>query len=146
MRIGILTGGGDCPGLNAVIRAIVRKGIDEYGHAIIGFRDGWRGVLDNESLGETADAIPDTTARFAAGHIAPLAAEIDAKDPYTAGHSERVSRYASSIARQTLSGVAGISRLVIPNGVSASRSRSTSPTSLCSCSATRRAGSPARPW
>jgi ATP-dependent phosphofructokinase / diphosphate-dependent phosphofructokinase len=44
----VLTGGGDCPGLNAVIRAIVRKGIDEYGHAIIGFRDGWRGVLDNE--------------------------------------------------------------------------------------------------
>src|ERR671935_210668 len=47
MRIGVLTGGGDCPGLNAVIRAIVRKGIDRYGHAIIGFRDGWRGPLEN---------------------------------------------------------------------------------------------------
>jgi phosphofructokinase-like protein len=47
MRIGILTGGGDCPGLNAVIRAIVRKGIDRYGHAILGFRDGWRGPLEN---------------------------------------------------------------------------------------------------
>jgi 6-phosphofructokinase 1 len=47
MRIGILTGGGDCPGLNAVIRAIVRKGIDEYGLAVVGFRDGWRGVLEN---------------------------------------------------------------------------------------------------
>jgi ATP-dependent phosphofructokinase / diphosphate-dependent phosphofructokinase len=47
MRIGILTGGGDCPGLNAVIRAIVRKGIDRYGHAIVGFRDGWRGPLEN---------------------------------------------------------------------------------------------------
>ena len=47
MRIGILTGGGDCPGLNAVIRAIVRKGIDRYGHAMIGFRDGWRGPLEN---------------------------------------------------------------------------------------------------
>jgi 6-phosphofructokinase 1 len=47
MRIGILTGGGDCPGLNAVIRAIVRKGIDGYGHAILGFRDGWRGPLEN---------------------------------------------------------------------------------------------------
>jgi 6-phosphofructokinase 1 len=43
----VLTGGGDCPGLNAAIRAIVRKGIDEYGHAIIGFRDGWRGPLEN---------------------------------------------------------------------------------------------------
>jgi len=47
MRIGVLTGGGDCPGLNAVIRAIVRKGIDGHGHAIIGFRDGWRGPLEN---------------------------------------------------------------------------------------------------
>ena len=43
----MLTGGGDCPGLNAVIRAIVRKGIDAYGHAIVGFRDGWRGPLEN---------------------------------------------------------------------------------------------------
>jgi phosphofructokinase-like protein len=48
MRIGILTGGGDCPGLNAVIRAIVRKGEGVYGHEILGFRHGWRGVLDNE--------------------------------------------------------------------------------------------------
>jgi 6-phosphofructokinase 1 len=47
MRIGVLTGGGDCPGLNAVIRAIVRKGVDGYGHAILGFRDGWRGPLEN---------------------------------------------------------------------------------------------------
>jgi ATP-dependent phosphofructokinase / diphosphate-dependent phosphofructokinase len=47
VRIGVLTGGGDCPGLNAAIRAIVRKGIDRYGHAIVGFRDGWRGPLDN---------------------------------------------------------------------------------------------------
>jgi ATP-dependent phosphofructokinase / diphosphate-dependent phosphofructokinase len=47
VRIGVLTGGGDCPGLNAVIRGIVRKGIDRYGHAIVGFRDGWRGPLEN---------------------------------------------------------------------------------------------------
>jgi phosphofructokinase-like protein len=47
VRIGVLTGGGDCPGLNAVIRAIVRKGVDRYGHAIVGFRDGWRGPLEN---------------------------------------------------------------------------------------------------
>ena len=44
----MLTGGGDCPGLNAAIRAIVRKGIDVYGHAIVGFRDGWKGPLNNE--------------------------------------------------------------------------------------------------
>ena len=47
MRVGVLTGGGDCPGLNAVIRAIVRKGIDVYGHSIVGFHDGWRGPLEN---------------------------------------------------------------------------------------------------
>ena len=47
MRIGMLTGGGDCPGLNAVIRAVVRKGIDEFGDQLVGFRDGWRGVLEN---------------------------------------------------------------------------------------------------
>src|SRR3954452_13133914 len=47
VRIGVLTGGGDCPGLNAAIRAIVRKAIDRYGHAIVGFRDGWRGPLEN---------------------------------------------------------------------------------------------------
>jgi ATP-dependent phosphofructokinase / diphosphate-dependent phosphofructokinase len=48
MRVGMLTGGGDCPGLNAVIRAVVRKGEGVYGHQIIGFRHGWRGVLDGE--------------------------------------------------------------------------------------------------
>jgi 6-phosphofructokinase 1 len=48
-RFGVLTGGGDCPGLNAVIRAVVRQGIDVHGCEIVGFRDGWRGVLERES-------------------------------------------------------------------------------------------------
>ncbi|SEH14010.1 6-phosphofructokinase [Thermoleophilum album] len=47
MRIGVLTGGGDCPGLNAVIRAIVRRGVEHHGQSFVGFRDGWRGVLEN---------------------------------------------------------------------------------------------------
>ncbi len=46
MRIGVLTGGGDCPGLNAVIRAVVRKGVQVYGHEFVGFRDGWKGPLE----------------------------------------------------------------------------------------------------
>jgi 6-phosphofructokinase 1 len=50
MRIGVLTGGGDCPGLNAVIRGIVRKGINEHGHELVGFRYGWAGVLSNEAV------------------------------------------------------------------------------------------------
>jgi phosphofructokinase-like protein len=47
MRVGVLTGGGDCPGLNAVIRAVVRKGVGTYGFEFVGFRDGWRGPLEN---------------------------------------------------------------------------------------------------
>lgn len=49
MRIGVLTGGGDCPGLNAVIRAVVRKGVGVYNHEFVGFRDGWRGPLEGNS-------------------------------------------------------------------------------------------------
>ncbi len=49
MRIGVLTGGGDCPGLNAVIRAIVRKGVEGIGHEFVGYRDGWRGPLEGDS-------------------------------------------------------------------------------------------------
>jgi ATP-dependent phosphofructokinase / diphosphate-dependent phosphofructokinase len=49
MRIGVLTGGGDCPGLNAVIRAIVRKGIERYEQEFVGYHDGWRGPLENDS-------------------------------------------------------------------------------------------------
>lgn len=46
MRIGILTGGGDCPGLNAVIRAVVRKAHGVLGHEVLGFYDAWDGVLE----------------------------------------------------------------------------------------------------
>jgi 6-phosphofructokinase 1 len=56
VRIGVLTGGGDCPGLNAAIRAIVRKGVDRYGHAVLGFRDGWRGVLENSTVELTLES------------------------------------------------------------------------------------------
>ena len=47
MRIGVLTGGGDCPGLNAVIRAVVRKGIEGHGWDVLGFRNGWQGPLED---------------------------------------------------------------------------------------------------
>jgi phosphofructokinase-like protein len=49
-RIGLLTGGGDCPGLNAVIRAVVRKGINTHGHEFLGFRYGWAGVLSGDAI------------------------------------------------------------------------------------------------
>jgi ATP-dependent phosphofructokinase / diphosphate-dependent phosphofructokinase len=50
VRIGVLTGGGDCPGLNAVIRAIVRKGVQHYDYEFVGFRDGWRGPLEGVTM------------------------------------------------------------------------------------------------
>ncbi len=50
MRVGVLTGGGDCPGLNAVMRGVVRKAEVAYGDEIIGFRDGWKGVINNETV------------------------------------------------------------------------------------------------
>ncbi len=50
MRVGVLTGGGDCPGLNAVIRAAVRKGVTEYGVEFVGFRDGWKGPLEGLTM------------------------------------------------------------------------------------------------
>jgi 6-phosphofructokinase 1 len=56
MRIGVLTGGGDCPGLNAVIRAIVRKGVEQLDHEFVGYRDGWHGPLNGDS---TALGVPE---------------------------------------------------------------------------------------
>lgn len=56
-RVGVLTGGGDCPGINAVIRAIVRKGIEHYGFEIIGIRDGWKGFLELEVEPLTLDKV-----------------------------------------------------------------------------------------
>ncbi|MEP6625788.1 MAG: 6-phosphofructokinase, partial [Acidimicrobiia bacterium] len=56
MRIGMLTGGGDCPGLNAVIRAVVRKGVTVHGHSIVGFRHGWRGVIEGDVVDLDLDA------------------------------------------------------------------------------------------
>jgi len=50
VHVGILTGGGDCPGLNAVLRAVVRRGTQAHAAEILGFRDGWRGVLDDDTM------------------------------------------------------------------------------------------------
>ena len=62
VRIGVLTGGGDCPGLNAVIRAVVRKAERHYGDTVLGFKDGWRGLLDDEfevlTVGQMRGTLP----------------------------------------------------------------------------------------
>src|SRR5450631_2798127 len=57
MRVGILTGGGDCPGLNAVIRAAVRKGIFHHNDEFVGFIEGWRGVVENKTMPLTIETV-----------------------------------------------------------------------------------------
>ncbi|MSW95864.1 MAG: ATP-dependent 6-phosphofructokinase, partial [Actinobacteria bacterium] len=56
MRIGLLTGGGDCPGLNAVLRAVVRRGAKDYGHEFVGVRYGWAGFVDHNMVELTIDS------------------------------------------------------------------------------------------
>jgi phosphofructokinase-like protein len=63
VRIGVLTGGGDCPGLNAVIRAIVRKGERVYGDELIGFLDAWDGVMDRRTMALTVESMRGTLPR-----------------------------------------------------------------------------------
>ena len=57
MRVGVLTGGGDCPGLNAVIRAVVRKGVFHYRDEIVGFLEGWRGIIDDKTMPLNLDSV-----------------------------------------------------------------------------------------
>src|SRR5580704_10843634 len=57
MRIGMLTGGGDCPGLNAVIRAVVRKGVFHYHDEFVGFLEGWRGLIEDKSMTLDLDTV-----------------------------------------------------------------------------------------
>jgi ATP-dependent phosphofructokinase / diphosphate-dependent phosphofructokinase len=63
MRIGILTAGGDCPGLNAVLRAVVRKGQRHYGDEVLGFLDGYRGLMQDEYLALNVDLLRGTLPR-----------------------------------------------------------------------------------
>ncbi len=57
MRVGILTGGGDCPGLNPVIRGLVLAGAEQYDYEFIGFRDGWAGPSENLTMPLDPDSI-----------------------------------------------------------------------------------------
>ena len=59
MRVGVLTGGGDCPGLNAVLRAVTRKAISVYGHEVVGFRSGWLGPVEGTVTPLGLDAVEE---------------------------------------------------------------------------------------
>jgi phosphofructokinase-like protein len=83
MKVGILSGGGDAPGINAVIRAVVRKGIQHYGYDIVGIMDGWRGLLEGEFLSLDLDAASGLLTRggsiLGTSRINPLKHERGAK-------------------------------------------------------------------
>ncbi|MFO7281809.1 MAG: 6-phosphofructokinase [Thermoanaerobacterales bacterium] len=63
MRVAMLTGGGDCPGLNAVMRAVARKGETVYGDEIVGLRDGWRGAVENDVVPLSVESFRGTLPR-----------------------------------------------------------------------------------
>jgi 6-phosphofructokinase 1 len=81
MRVGLLTGGGDCPGLNAVIRAVVRRGLVQGGHSFVGFRHGWAGVLNDDAgeltLQSTAGILPRGGTILGTSRTNPFAAGED---------------------------------------------------------------------
>jgi 6-phosphofructokinase 1 len=81
MRVGLLTGGGDCPGLNAVIRAVVRRGLVQTGHSFVGFRHGWAGVLNDDAgeltLQSTAGILPRGGTILGTSRTNPFAAGED---------------------------------------------------------------------
>jgi ATP-dependent phosphofructokinase / diphosphate-dependent phosphofructokinase len=80
-RVGLLTGGGDCPGLNAVIRAAVRRGLADGEHSFVGFRYGWAGLLDDEAvelnLESTAGILPRGGTILGTSRTDPFAAGRD---------------------------------------------------------------------
>jgi phosphofructokinase-like protein len=80
-RVGLLTGGGDCPGLNAAIRAVVRRGLMDGGHSVLGFRHGWAGVLSDDAveltLQSTAGILPRGGTILGTSRTNPFAAGED---------------------------------------------------------------------
>jgi ATP-dependent phosphofructokinase / diphosphate-dependent phosphofructokinase len=84
VRVGLLTGGGDCPGLNAVIRAVVRRGLAEGEHSFVGFRHGWAGVLEDDAdeltLLSTAGILPRGGTILGTSRTNPFADGADGAD------------------------------------------------------------------
>ncbi len=116
MRVGVLTGGGDCPGLNAVIRAVVRTGTAESGYEFIGFRDGWRGPLEGDTIPLDVDAVRGILPRggtiLGSSRTNPLAPEAAA-----AGRSglERIRDNLASLGVDALVAIGGEDTLGVAN-------------------------------
>ena len=101
MRIGILTGGGDAPGLNAAIRAIVRKGTTAHGVEMLGFRDGWRGVMEGEVRELTKESVQGIL------HRGGTILGSSGADPYHEGGIERVRQTFADLALDGLIAIGG---------------------------------------
>jgi 6-phosphofructokinase 1 len=110
-RIGILTGGGDCPGLNAVIRAIVRKGVKVHGHEFFGFTNGWAGVLAGAGrpldLEATSGILPRGGTILGTSRTNPFAAEGPGVDGVRAGMESTGVEMLIPIGGEDTLGVAG---------------------------------------
>ncbi len=87
MRVGILTGGGDCPGLNAVIRAVTRKAISVYGYEVYGILEGWRGLLEkrtkNLGLGDISGILHRGGTILKSSRTNPLESDEHVKDCFS---------------------------------------------------------------
>ena len=90
-RIGIMTGGGDCPGLNAVLRAAVRTAEGKYGRTVLGYRHGWRGVVN----GDSADLTPATLH----GMLAVGGTMLGTSRYHPADHDGAINRALDTLAR-----------------------------------------------
>lgn len=84
MKVGILTGGGDCGGLNAVIKSIVWKGIKEYNYEFVGFLDGWKGALENNhrelTINDVIDILPEGGTMLGSSRTNPFSAGNNPED------------------------------------------------------------------
>jgi 6-phosphofructokinase 1 len=98
-RIGILTGGGDCPGLNAAIRAVVRKAVGEQGWEVVGFRDGWRGVMAGDVHELTFDSVAGIL------HRGGTILGSSGSNPY---HEDGVERIRAALGDLDLDGIVAI--------------------------------------
>jgi 6-phosphofructokinase 1 len=101
MRIGILTGGGDAPGLNAAIRAIVRKGTAVHGAEMLGFRNGWRGVIDGDVRELTKESVQGIL------HRGGTILGSSGADPYHEGGTAKVRRTFADLALDGLIAIGG---------------------------------------
>lgn len=118
MRIAVLTGGGDCPGLNAVIRAVVRKGERHYTDTVLGSRDGWRGLLDRDlvrlSVADLRGTLPRGGTVIGTTRINPFSAEDGVQRVLDTVAAERIDAVISIGGEGTLSCTNEFHKLGLP--------------------------------